>query len=110
MQAGPGSSGFARCLGSAAGLKGRIFSDREWNVCFRPGQAVVDLQRALDLSPEAEQPVIAEKLAAARKMQLTQAANEPIVEEPPDVDVVSEPHTAASSKPKADSQSAPESR
>ena len=71
---------------------------------------MVDLQRALNLSPEAEKPVIAEKLAAARKMQLTQAADEPIVEEPPDEDIVDEPHTAASSKPAAGSQSAPESR
>ncbi len=44
----------------------------------------MDLQRALDLSPEAEKAVIAEKLAAARQMQQTQHASEPIVEEPPD--------------------------
>ena len=69
---------------------------------------MVDLQRALDLSPESEKPVIAEKLAAARQMQQSQAANEPIVEEPPDEEEGDAPYAAASAE--ATPQSAPESR
>ncbi|KAK9840217.1 hypothetical protein WJX74_005612 [Apatococcus lobatus] len=76
----------------------------------RPGQAVVDLQRALDLSPENEKSVIAEKLAAARQMQQSQAANEPIVEEPLDEEDGDDSHAAAAAEPMADLHPAPGSR